>query len=104
MKANEVNLNRFLSSPDTRFIIPVYQRNYDWKKQQCRQLIEDICAVGADRRRDAHFIGSIVYIHDDVYSSSGIRDLTIIDGQQRITTITLIYLVLHALAGEAGRA
>lgn len=101
MKANEVNLNRFLAQTDTQFIIPVYQRNYDWKKQQCRQLIEDILAVGADRRRYAHFIGSIVYIHDDVYSSSGIRELTIIDGQQRVTTITLIYLVLYALAQES---
>jgi len=101
VKANEVNLNRFLAQTDTQFVIPVYQRNYDWKKQQCRQLIDDILAVGADRKRDAHFIGSIVYIHDDVYSSSGIRELTIIDGQQRVTTITLVYLVLYALAQES---
>lgn len=100
MKASEVKLNRFLAQTDTQFVIPVYQRNYDWKKQQCRQLVEDILAVGRDKRRYAHFIGSIVYIHDDVYSSSGIRELTIIDGQQRITTVMLIYIAIYTLAQE----
>lgn len=51
---------------------------------------------------DAHFIGSIVYLHDDLYSASGTRELTIIDGQQRLTTLTLIYLVIHRLARETG--
>jgi uncharacterized protein with ParB-like and HNH nuclease domain len=49
---------------------------------------------------NAHFIGSIVYVHDDVYTASRIKELTIIDGQQRLTTLTLIYLVLHRLAKE----
>ena len=82
MRANQVNLNRFIAQTDTQFVIPVYQRNYDWKKQQCRQLLDDIISVGEDKKRSAHFIGSIVYIHDDVYSSSGIRELIVIDGQQ----------------------
>ena len=51
---------------------------------------------------NAHFIGSIVYVHDDVYTSSRIKELTIIDGQQRITTITLIYLTLYQLAKKMG--
>src|SRR4051812_14957419 len=46
----------------------------------------------------AHFIGSIVYVHDDVYTSSRIKELTIIDGQQRLTTITLVYTALYKLA------
>jgi uncharacterized protein with ParB-like and HNH nuclease domain len=98
MKANEVNLNRFLSQPDTQFVIPVYQRNYDWTSAQCEQLLNDILKTGGDSTVNSHFIGSIVYIHDDVYSSSGPRELTIIDGQQRMTTITLIHLVLLSLA------
>lgn len=100
MKANEVNLNRFLSQADTQFVIPVYQRNYDWSTVQCEQLLSDILKAGYDRKANSHFIGSIVYIHDDVYSSSGIRELTIIDGQQRLTTVTLIYAVLLSLARE----
>lgn len=103
MKANEVNLNRFLSQTDTQFVIPVYQRNYDWTYLQCKQLIDDIFLMGTNDSMNAHFIGSIVYIHDDVYSVSGIRELIIIDGQQRLTTATLIYLVLYRLAQELGK-
>jgi uncharacterized protein with ParB-like and HNH nuclease domain len=102
MKANEVNLNRFLSQTDTQFVIPVYQRNYDWTQPQCRQLLDDIFLMGTNAKLNAHFIGSIVYVHDDVYSVSGIRELSIIDGQQRLTTITLIYLVLYRLAKVLG--
>ena len=42
MKANEKYLIRFLDSSDTNFVIPVYQRNYDWKKEQCKQLYDDL--------------------------------------------------------------
>ena len=51
-------------------------------------------------KTNAHFIGSIVYVHDDVYTASGLTELTIIDGQQRLTTITLIYIALYRLAKE----
>lgn len=98
MKANETNLNRFLAQNDTQFVIPVYQRNYDWTIAHCKQLIDDILLVGCDNKISSHFIGSIVFIHDDVYSSSGIRELTIIDGQQRVTTVTLMYIVLLKIA------
>jgi len=98
MKANEINLNRFLSQNDTQFIIPVYQRNYDWKHSECKQLLDDIFELGTNDKLNAHFIGSIVFIHDDIYSASGIRELTIIDGQQRLTTMTLIYLTIYRLA------
>jgi uncharacterized protein with ParB-like and HNH nuclease domain len=102
MKASEINLNRFLSQTDTQFVIPVYQRNYDWTEAQCKQLHTDILAAGASEKINAHFIGSIVYIHDDVYSASGIRELSIIDGQQRLTTITLIYIALYRLLKSMG--
>lgn len=103
MKASEINLNRFLSQSDTQFIIPVYQRNYDWSHAQCKQLLDDILEIGTNSKMSAHFIGSIVYVHDDVYSASGIRELTIIDGQQRLTTLTLIYLVIYELARILGK-
>lgn len=102
MKANETKVEDFLSSNKTQFLIPVYQRNYDWSTSQCNQLLNDILESGTSKKMNAHFIGSIVYVHDDVYTASRIKELTIIDGQQRLTTITLIYLALHRLANELG--
>lgn len=92
MKASEVRLTDFLSKTDTQFIIPIYQRNYDWSKTHCEQLLSDIIDAGQSKR--IHFIGSIVYVHDGIYSSS-IKELIIIDGQQRITTITLLCIALY---------
>jgi uncharacterized protein with ParB-like and HNH nuclease domain len=98
MKANETNLNKFLSQNDTQFVIPVYQRNYDWKHSQCKQFIDDILEVGDNKNIPAHFLGSIVYVHDDLYTTGEIDELVIIDGQQRLTTLTLVYIVLYKLA------
>lgn len=100
MKANETKVEDFLSSNKTQFVIPVYQRNYDWSTSQCKQLLDDILEVGTSNKMTAHFIGSVVYVHDDVYTSSRIKELTVIDGQQRLTTLTLIYLALYRLATE----
>ena len=100
MKANETKVEIFLSLNKTQFVIPVYQRNYDWSTGQCKQLLDDILEVGTSKKMNAHFIGSIVYVHDDVYTASRIKELTVIDGQQRLTTLTLVYLVLHRLAKE----
>jgi uncharacterized protein with ParB-like and HNH nuclease domain len=102
MKANETKIDKFLATNETTFAIPVYQRNYDWTLTQCKQLLHDILEAGKDENVNAHFIGSIVYVHDDVYSTTGITELTIIDGQQRLTTITLIYITLYRIAKEAG--
>ncbi|MBK9334813.1 MAG: DUF262 domain-containing protein, partial [Ignavibacteria bacterium] len=59
MKATETPLNSFLSQTKTQFIIPVYQRNYDWTEEHCRQLFHDIMEVGS-KPGNTHFIGSIV--------------------------------------------
>ena len=100
MKANETKVDKFLATNETTFAIPVYQRNYDWTLLQCKQLLHDIIETGKNDKTNAHFIGSIVYVHDDVYTASGLTELTIIDGQQRLTTITLIYIALYRLAKE----
>lgn len=99
MKASENQVQKFLSVTETRFVIPIYQRNYDWSLAQCKQLLDDIKYVGRGAE-DAHFIGSVVYIHDDIYTSTDIKELSIIDGQQRLTTLTLIYLAIYHLAIE----
>ena len=94
MKANETKVDKFLATNETTFAIPVYQRNYDWTSTQCRQLLYDIIETGKNDKINAHFIGSIVYVHDDVYTSSRIKELTIIDGQQRLTTLYILYKYL----------
>ena len=102
MKANETRVDKFLANSETTFAIPVYQRNYDWTKVQCQQLFDDIMSVGSETGQNAHFIGSIVYVHDDVYTASGLTELTIIDGQQRLTTLTLIYVAIFRFALQTG--
>jgi len=100
MEATKSKIEDFLSATKTQFVIPVYQRNYDWSTGQCKQLLDDILEVGSNKKMSAHFIGSIVYIHDDVYTVTRIKELVVIDGQQRLTTLTLIYLALYSLAKE----
>lgn len=89
MQAKEIQVKQFLSQPGTKFIIPVYQRNYDWKIKQCEQLLNDILCVDSEQ---PYFIGSIV--HKKMGLLSTLQELIIIDGQQRITTLTLLLLAL----------
>ena len=73
-----------------QFQIPIYQRRYSWAKKQCEQLFEDIITIGK-HENETHFMGTIVYES----CSTPLLRLTIIDGQQRITTLSLL---LGALA------
>lgn len=99
MKANELPINNFLQAPNVQFVIPVYQRNYDWTNNECKELLTDIIAV-EKYNRGTHFIGSIVFIHEGTYSTSEVKELVIIDGQQRLTTINIIYVALFRFAKE----
>lgn len=87
MKGTASYLMKFLDGSQKRFIIPVYQRNYDWKKENCKQLFDDLVSV-VKEKKDSHFFGSIVsYAHS--------RDeVVLIDGQQRITTVSLILIAI----------
>ncbi len=73
---------------------PVYQRDYNWQEKHCKQLFEDILNVGKDIDITSHFIGSIVYIHEGVYGI-GEKEFYVIDGQQRMITITLLHIALY---------
>ncbi|SFZ94625.1 Uncharacterized conserved protein, contains ParB-like and HNH nuclease domains [Flaviramulus basaltis] len=99
MKANELPITNFLQAQNIQFIIPVYQRNYDWTNNECKELINDVIAV-EKYNRGTHFIGSIVFIHEGIYSTSEVKELVIIDGQQRLTTINIIYVALFRFAKE----
>ncbi|MEY8320902.1 DUF262 domain-containing protein [Lachnospiraceae bacterium 46-61] len=84
-------LVRFLGGADKRFIIPVYQRNYAWKIPQCKRLYDDLIKV-IKMNRENHFLGSIVSVYNpDSYA----QEYLIIDGQQRLTTVSLLLLALY---------
>ncbi len=95
MEARQISIEDFLSSNKTRFIIPVYQRNYDWKEKNCLQFFEDIKSIGLQSERKSHFMGSIVYVSNSDTDSIDFKEYVIIDGQQRLTTSTLFLKALH---------
>ncbi|MBU6260043.1 MAG: DUF262 domain-containing protein [Burkholderiales bacterium] len=93
MKATEANLLKFLrKSP--QFVIPIYQRNYSWTADECRQLWSDLMRAGRDDTVPAHFIGSIVYVERSLSTVTNQESLLVIDGQQRLTTSTLLIAAL----------
>ena len=99
MTAKEAKLPKFLNQAKTRFVIPIYQRNYDWTTGQVDKLLKDIDAVGKLEGTDAtHFVGSIVFLHDGIHHTEAITEYEIIDGQQRLTTVSLIYARLLEIA------
>ena len=98
MKASEASLYEFITKSNTKFVIPVYQRNYDWTDKHCKILLNDIKEAGKKNKK--HFIGSIVYVNDDIVPITKGKELIIVDGQQRLTTIILIYLRLYKLADK----
>ncbi|MEJ8622838.1 DUF262 and DUF1524 domain-containing protein [Helicobacter pylori] len=94
MKAKEATLLGFFEeNQNNQFVIPIYQRLYSWKKEQCEQLWDDIIKIGGNDKANGHFIGSILYERDGITHSNNL--LLIIDGQQRLTTITLLLIALR---------
>ncbi|PUD47597.1 hypothetical protein C2R74_03040 [Helicobacter pylori] len=81
-------------SQEKQFVIPIYQRVYSWGKEHCEQLWDDIIKTGGNDQIEGHFIGSIVFVHDGIYTTN-YNELLIIDGQQRLTTITLLLIALR---------
>ncbi len=95
MKADAMKLLDFIGkSQEKQFVIPIYQRVYSWEKEQCKQLWDDIIKTGGNDQIEGHFIGSIVFVHDGIYTTN-YNELLIIDGQQRLTTITLLFIALR---------
>ena len=95
MDAKKFWLHDFISEKRT-FVIPVYQRNYDWKIENCKQLFDDTCRIVKNGK--PHFIGTFVYLENvgaDIF-----RELVIIDGQQRITSLILFARALYDLTDD----
>ena len=93
MKATQANLLTFLSN-SPQFVIRIYQRNYSWTASQCRQLWADLMRAGRDAKITSHFIGAIVYVERSLSSVTNKEPLLVIDGQQRLTTCTLLIAAL----------
>lgn len=93
MNGNAQKLIKYLDGASKRFIIPVYQRNYDWKMEHCKQLYDDLVKIIRQNRK-RHFFGSIVSVQSE---SGTMEEFLIIDGQQRLTTISLLLLAIYHL-------
>jgi len=102
----QIKQERFLDlmgADNTRFVIPVFQRVYSWDARQCEELWEDIMNAGAQNASDAepHFMGMLLY-SADTESWNGAQQLDVIDGQQRLTTMTLLLCALARYLDETG--
>lgn len=87
MKGSEEYLYSFMEGRRKRFVIPVYQRNYNWKNEQCKQLFDDLVELNYNHK-NSHFFGSVVSVNENS------KEYTIIDGQQRLTTVSLIMIAM----------
>lgn len=88
MRGGDEYLTYIIEGKQTRFVIPVYQRNYDWKIEQCKRLFDDLQSV-ATTGMGEHFFGSIVSKREG-------DTRVVIDGQQRITTVFILLAALVA--------
>jgi uncharacterized protein with ParB-like and HNH nuclease domain/predicted transport protein len=89
MKASAANFLSLIKGP-RQFVIPIYQRTYSWQIAQCNKLLFDILRISNDDSVPGHFIGSVVYFQESIHTLSDVPQLLVIDGQQRLTTITLL--------------
>lgn len=91
MTGSELKLVSYMQGSNKRFVIPVYQRNYDWKTENCKQLFDDLIKIEKNHRK-SHFFGSIV----SVFNPDGANEeFLVIDGQQRLTTVSLLFLAMY---------
>ena len=96
IKAEEKQLGRIFSD-DFLFAIPDYQRPYAWTTDQCGELLEDLRTAASEDATSSYFLGSIVLIKDPNEAPA-----EVVDGQQRLTTLTILFCVLRELAGADG--
>ena len=99
MKASSANFLSVIKGPK-QFVIPIYQRTYSWHQAQCEQLLKDIIRISKSDDIHGHFIGSIVYFQESIHTVSDVPKLLVIDGQQRLTTITLLIAALAEFIKE----
>ena len=99
MKASEAKLLDLLKK-SPQFLIPIYQRTYSWTEKECRQLWDDIARCGSSDKIAVHFVGSIVYVESGLSQVTHQSPLLVIDGQQRLTTVSLLLAALAKAVGQ----
>jgi uncharacterized protein with ParB-like and HNH nuclease domain/predicted transport protein len=99
MRASEAKLLDFLKK-SPQFVIPIYQRTYSWTEKECRQLWDDVVRCGSSDKIAVHFVGSIVYVESGLSQVTHQAPLLVIDGQQRLTTVSLLLAALAKTVGE----
>lgn len=99
MKASSANLLSVIKGPK-QFMIPIYQRTYSWHLSQCEQLFKDILRISSSKNLNGHFVGSVVYFQESIQTVSDVPKLLVIDGQQRLATITLLIAALARFIKE----
>lgn len=92
MIAREQKLLELLGTKDAQFVIPVYQRVYSWTGRQCEELWFDLVRSG--KTDDGHFMGTVLY-SEEAPNSGVLRRFDLIDGQQRLTTVTLLLIAIR---------
>lgn len=92
MKATETTILNFIGGLDKVFIIPPFQRNYEWSNEQCEELFNDI--VSAYKNKKTHYLGNVVYYLGKNHNAS-YSEYILVDGQQRVTTILLLLCALR---------
>lgn len=97
MKANDVPILDLIEGKKKTFIIPPFQRNYEWTKEQCEELFDDIKIAYETKR--THYLGNVVYYRGE-NSDSIYNELILVDGQQRITTILLLICAIRDLSED----
>ena len=101
MVAVVVDMLTFLQRPQ-QFSIPIFQRRYSWEEKDCQRLLDDILRVGSNDEIDSYFLGSIVYIQKGLAAIGGVPKPLVIDGQQRLTTLSLLLSALSLAIEEKG--
>ncbi len=100
MKATEAKLLDFLKK-SPQFVIPIYQRTYSWTEKECRQLWDDVVRCGSSDKIAVHFVGSIVYVESGLSQVTHQAPLLVIDGQQRLTTVSLLLAALARAVADS---
>ena len=99
MEARDTDFLQLLDGKK-QFSVPIFQRRYSWEKKHCEKLWDDVLRLGQNQENPSHFLGSIVYMEPRVNNVSGVRELHVIDGQQRLTTLTLLLTALSRAIKE----
>jgi uncharacterized protein with ParB-like and HNH nuclease domain len=95
MKANETELKQVISHADQQFIVPLFQRTYSWNKKEWQELWDDLFDLYESEEPKKHFLGAIVTIPLENTSSQNIVQHLLIDGQQRLTTISILLMIIR---------